>query len=116
MPAFVPLETAPLRVVNIDDPRRCPHCGSNKWSWLKTIPTSPKTIGQSRLMRDECETCREEFFAVEKAHAEQVDGPVYKCVHCEGPHITKISKPNIDIDLYFCEQCRSYMGVEAYAS
>ena len=104
-------EIEPLKVVNLDDPRHCPHCGSNKWKWLETIPASPKTIGLSLLMRYECEKCANEFLAAEKAQATLIDTVPDRCVHCGSPRIEMVSKPNADIDLYFCKQCRCWMGM-----
>ena len=101
-----------LKVVNLDDPRHCPHCGSNKWKWLETIPASPKTIGQSLLMMYRCEKCWKEFLAAEKAQATLIDKPVERCVHCGSPRIKQMSMPDADINLYFCKQCRCWMGVE----
>ena len=101
-----------INVLDLDDPRHCPHCGSNKWKWLETIPASPKTIGQSLLMMYLCEKCGEEFLAAEKAQATLVDHTPERCVHCNSPNIELTLKPDADIDLYFCKQCRCYMGVE----
>jgi len=100
-----------FKVVALDDPRQCPHCQSNKWKWIETIPASPKTIGESLLMKYVCEKCGNEFIAAEKAQATLVDS-VDKCSNCGSKHIEKTSKPNADIDLYFCKQCRCWMGVE----
>ena len=101
-----------INVLDLDAKRRCPNCGSNKWKWLETIPASPKTIGQSLLMMYLCEKCGKEFLAAERAQATLVNSTPERCVHCNSPNIELISKPDADIDLYFCNQCRCYMGLE----
>ena len=104
-------ETMPHKVVNLDDPRHCPYCMSNKWKWLKTIPASPKTIGQSLLMQYQCEKCGGEFLAAEEAQATLVEGIPTQCAQCGSSHIELVSEPDADIDLYFCKQCRCWMGL-----
>ena len=101
-----------FRIVNLEDPRRCPYCQSNKWKWIETLSASPKTIGKSLLMLYECEKCGKEFIAAEKAQATIVKD-ASKCVQCGSKHIEKISHENADIALYFCKQCRCWMGVES---
>ena len=104
------MQTKPIKVINIEDKLRCPHCQSNKWKWIKTIPASPKSIGKYLLMLYECKNCEKEFIAQEKARAILVES-VEKCANCGSTHIEKISKPNTDLELYFCKQCRCYIGI-----
>jgi len=92
-------------------PRRCPYCQSDKWKRIETIPTSPETIGEILLMLYECKKCTNEFFAVEKAQSKLVKS-ADKCFFCNSKYVEKISKPNADVDLYFCKKCRCYMGVQ----
>lgn len=100
-----------IKVVTLKDKLRCPHCDSNKWKWIKTIPASPKSIGKFLVMLYECEKCGKEFIAQEKATATLVKS-AEKCTNCNSTHIEKISRPNADLELYFCKQCRCYMGIE----
>ena len=90
------------KVVNLNDPRRCPYCDSNKWKWIKTLPSSVKTLGQSLLMLYQCEKCEREFIAAEKAQATLVKN-ITKCVHCGSKHLEKMSHENADLELYFCK-------------
>ena len=101
-----------FKVVNLEDPRRCPHCQSNKWKWIKTLPLHPENIGKSLLMLYECEKCKNQFIAAEKAQAKLVKTKPEKCIMCNSRNVIKISKSDADLELYFCKQCRCYMGVE----
>jgi len=101
-----------LKVVSDPDAkRRCPYCQSNKWKWIKTLPTTVDTIGKYLLMKFVCEKCGNEFLAKEKAQAKFVKS-AEKCVYCNSKNIKKISRPNADIELYFCNQCHCYMGIK----
>ena len=59
----------------------------------------------------ECENCGNEFIAAEKAQAKLVQS-AERCCFCNSPYVEKISKPNADVELYFCKKCRCYMGIE----
>ena len=98
------------KLVNLDTKRRCPHCQSNKWKWVETLPTSVKTIGKYLLMRYECENCGKRFLADERAKAKLVSS-AERCFRCNSRNIALISKPDADIDLYFCRQCHCYMRI-----
>ena len=58
-----------------------------------------------------CEKCGNEFIAAEKAQAKLVKS-AERCFNCKSTYIEKISRPGADIELYFCKQCRYYMGIE----
>lgn len=62
------------------------------------------------MVAPKCEKCSNEFIAAEKAQAKLVKS-ADKCYFCNSKNIEKISKPNADINLYFCKQCRCYIGI-----
>ena len=55
--------------------------------------------------------CGNEFLTEETGMAKTVD-KADRCFNCNSPRVVKVSKPDADIVLYFCEKCHCYMGIE----
>jgi transposase-like protein len=91
--------------------RKCPFCQSSNWHWLKTIPTTIEELNEYLLMLFKCEKCGQIFEAEEKGRAELVES-TDRCFNCQSKNVFKVSKPNADIELYFCKQCHCYMGIK----
>ena len=100
-----------MKQVKVKTKRRCPYCQSDKWEWIETIPATLEEIEKFLLMKYKCIKCGKEFEAEEIARAKIVDD-VDRCFNCNSQKISLISKPDADINLYFCEKCHCYMGVE----
>ena len=90
--------------------RKCPHCDSNKWTWLVAVPTSSKELANHLLVKYCCKKCGN-IFLVEEAKKSRYVKNADKCVHCNSSDIEQTSKPNADIPLFRCRKCNAYMAI-----
>ena len=100
-----------MKQVKVKTKRRCPYCQSDKWEWIETIPATLEEIEKFLMMKYRCGKCGREFEAEEIGLAKIVE-KANRCFNCNSPKISLISKPDADINLYFCEKCHCYMGIE----
>ena len=91
--------------------RRCPHCNSNKWEFVESIPITPEMLEEYLLVKYKCSMCDKEFLAEEDAKSKFVTS-ANKCFNCQSGNVEKISREGADIELYMCKQCHAYMGIE----
>lgn len=90
--------------------RRCPHCQSNKWTWLGAVPISPEELAKYLLVKYRCETCGKNFL-VEEAKRTRYVRSAERCVHCHSRSIERTSRPGADIQLFCCRKCNAYMAI-----
>lgn len=90
--------------------RRCPHCQSNKWTWLGAVPISPEELAKYLLVKYRCERCSKEFL-VEEAKKTRYVKSADRCVHCNSQDVEQTSKPDADIQLFCCRKCNAYMAI-----
>ena len=100
-----------MKTVKKDHKRRCPHCKSNKWEFLESVPVTPETLEEYLLVKYKCLKCNEEFLAQEGKKSKYVDS-ADRCIHCKSRNIEKISREGADIELYLCNQCHAYMAID----
>lgn len=107
-----------MKIVKKDQKRRCAYCGSNKWKYMKRdakITLKRKdSFDKAELFFSQsykCEKCRQEFIA-EGISETKYTNNVERCCFCKSKNIRKISCKDADVELYWCKQCNSYMGIE----
>ncbi len=96
----------------ITNPSLSSQCISNDTRFHKLYPFSNNN---SKINPEEAHKCPECGLDYNEHNIEvSIVESVEKCANCNSIHIEKISKPNADLKLYFCKQCRCYMGVDIY--
>jgi transposase-like protein len=91
--------------------RWCPYCKSNKWEFVESIPTTPEMLEEYLLVKYKCLKCSMEFLAEEGGRSKYVVS-AESCYNCQSRNVKKISREGADIELFICNQCHSYMGIE----
>lgn len=99
-----------LRRVLAHHKRRCPHCQSDKWTWLGAVPITPEELEKYLLVKYRCEKCGEKFL-VEEAKRSRYVRNADRCVHCGSGDVERTSRDGADIELYRCRRCNAYMAV-----
>jgi hypothetical protein len=90
--------------------RHCPHCKSDKWTWLEAVPITIEELQHHMLHKYKCNNCKRMFEVEEKAGTKWVES-ANRCFNCNSPNIEKLSNPGSDIRLYRCKQCNGFMGI-----
>ena len=91
-------------------PRRCPHCQSNRWTFIEAVPITPEDLEIYLLVKYQCEKCGEIFLS-EDWRRSKLSKTRGRCAACNSRRVEKISKADADIELWVCLQCGSYTGV-----
>ena len=99
-----------MKVVKKGLKRQCPHCQSNKWNFIESVPITPEMLEQYLLVKYNCLKCKNEFLA-EEGHESRYVKTAKKCCNCNSGNVKKISRKGEDIELFLCNQCHTYMAI-----
>jgi DNA-directed RNA polymerase subunit RPC12/RpoP len=91
--------------------RWCPYCKSNKWEFIESVPITLEMLQKYLLVKYKCLKCDKEFLAEEGTKSKYVTS-AERCFNCQSKNVNKISREGADIELYMCNQCHAYMGIE----
>jgi DNA-directed RNA polymerase subunit RPC12/RpoP len=101
-----------LRRVKAHKKRRCPHCQSDKWTWLGAVPITPEELEQHLLVRYRCDNCQNEFLVEEAKGSQGITAIPNECNYCHSSRLVKTSRQGADVQIWQCQQCNGYMVLE----
>lgn len=99
-----------LRRVMAHAKRRCPHCHSPKWGWIRAAPVTLDELEHHLLVQYRCSLCKRDFL-VEEAKRARVVAKAERCVHCDSDALDRTSRPGADAEIWRCRRCNAYMMV-----